>query len=175
MTIQELVSQRRAFAVLGVLAAALAVGLSTAKAGPKATVTLRVLQASEFTNGQNLLILNFERVYPNIHVDVTYVTGATAFQTLLPQLQAGNAPDVFVVTTGNTSPGSVWPLANQGYLLDLSGSPWVKRVVSRMRDLISFRKNVSQPKKVYAWPQAVGVPGIVYNVTLLNQLGLSAV
>ena len=56
-----------------------------------------------------VLIANFERVYPNIVVDATYAAQASTLNQLeLTELAAGNAPDLLSTSLGCGSPLAVW-------------------------------------------------------------------
>src|SRR5438128_969862 len=98
---QRIGMRTRIVAVL-TAAMAVAVGVSAAQAKSSETVTLRMMSITSIQQAQEVLIKNFEHAYPNIKIEPTYVVGTAAFQTLLPQLQAGNAPDIMFVQPGNT-------------------------------------------------------------------------
>jgi raffinose/stachyose/melibiose transport system substrate-binding protein len=151
------------------LAMAIAVTLAAvagASAKPNATVNLRLLYNNQGTVGMNILIANFERVYPNIHIDPTYVDGGALTQALIPQLAAGNGPDMFQMQPGFYTPVSPWALAKSGYLLDLTGAPWSKRILPTAKQWV-FYKN-----KLYAWPMNLGPHGVAYNTDMFKQMGL---
>jgi raffinose/stachyose/melibiose transport system substrate-binding protein len=146
---------------------ALCVFASTAAARPQETVTLRFSSWAETKVGWDVIIQNFERVYPNIHVDPSYVPAATFPQVLLTQLSGGTAPDLFFSSPGNADPSSIWPLAQAGKLLPLSHQPWEKRIYAPTKHDVVYNG------KVYGWPVVVGAQGVLYNVDLFKQLGLS--
>ena len=148
------------------LAAALLVGAVGASAKPKQQVTLKLLASAPSKPGHDVIIANFERVYPNIRVEATYVDSTAFNSLLLTQLQAGNEPDLFFTSLGGASNVSVFPLAAQGRLLDLSGSPWVKRV------LPDARRYSSRQHKIYALPLGYNLQGLMYNKDLFASLGL---
>jgi raffinose/stachyose/melibiose transport system substrate-binding protein len=131
-------------------------------------VTLRLFATTNVQIAQDILDKNFERVYPNIHIEATYATSPNPYaQTLLTQFQAGNAPDIIYAQPGQPEASGAWNLAASGYLLDLKGSPWLKRVPPSLKSLITYKG------KVVSWPGFIGVQGIVYNVDLFKQLGLT--
>jgi raffinose/stachyose/melibiose transport system substrate-binding protein len=154
---------------VGTVAALLAVLLTLASgASAKSNaVTLRLLYNNTGSAAMNLLIANFERVNPNIHIEPTYVDGGTPLTTtLLTQLQAGNAPDVFQMQPGFFTPISPWTLGKAGYLLNLAGSPWQKRVLPSAKNWVTYQN------KLYAWPLTLGPHGVAFNTDLFAQLGL---
>jgi raffinose/stachyose/melibiose transport system substrate-binding protein len=129
-------------------------------------VTLTLLFPTASSNALDLLIANFHRVYPDIRINPTYISNGIYAQTLLTQLQAGNAADLFYAAGGTQTIAGVWPLAASARLVDLSGSPWNKRIWPAIAAGARFQG------RTYAWPQIVSVYGVVYNVDLFNQLRL---
>ena len=113
------------------------------------------------------MVKNFERVYPNVKIEVQYAPLAQYPALLLTQMQAGNPPDVFQSTPGNLDRYGVFPLAAQGRLLDLSASPWKKRILPVMRRYVSRRG------KIYANPVAYVPFVFIYNRDLLRSIGAS--
>src|SRR5919204_624224 len=74
-----------------------------------------------------VLIANFERVYPNIKVEATYAPGNAAWYRLeTTELAAGNAPDLLGTNPGCGPPVSVCVLAKAGDLAPLVQEPWLK-------------------------------------------------
>lgn len=161
-----------AFAVLLALTLAV-IPAGTGAVTPTATgasqggqTTVRALFPTTAQQGYEILVANFERVFPNINIETQFLPSDTLGQLLITQLQAGNAPDVVHLQTGALSAAGVWPLAQQGKLLDLSNRPWVKRI------LPSAKPTASWNGKVYAWPLTMGPFGVVYNAELFQQLNL---
>jgi raffinose/stachyose/melibiose transport system substrate-binding protein len=150
--------------------ASLSLTAATGSAAPKAkhaTVTLNILQAITYKPGQELLDANFERQFPNIHINATYSDNVTLASLTLAQLQAGNGPDAFFVVEGRGAAASVWALADAGRLMNLSDRPWAKRVPA-------YAKNaVSRTGKLYGWPFSLNPTGILYSVALWKQLGMT--
>jgi raffinose/stachyose/melibiose transport system substrate-binding protein len=132
-----------------------------------AAATLHVAFSQELKPGFDAMIGNFERVYPNIHVEAQYAPNAQYPTLLLTQFQAGNPPDVFLSTPGAGSPANVWPLASQGKLLDLTGSPWQKRLYAPGRYLVSRRG------KIYGSIINTQFNGLFYNQDVLGSLGVT--
>src|SRR4029077_12456171 len=102
------------------------------------TVTISMLVNNTTQPAYNVLIPNFERVYPNIKVNVTYALPATAPQLLLTEFAAGNAPDLFGTTPGRATPTSVYELARAGDLAPLVNEHWAKRSLSPVISLSKY-------------------------------------
>src|SRR4051812_47253559 len=99
-------ASRRRRASVGVsiafaLLALLALGAGSTAARPAKTVTLTMVANSTTRPTYDVLIPNFNRVYPNIKVDVTYAgTAAETASVVTAELATGNAPDLFVTWPG---------------------------------------------------------------------------
>jgi raffinose/stachyose/melibiose transport system substrate-binding protein len=152
------------FAVGGMVAC-LCVGSAGAKS--RATVSISLLVPTTQQPAFSILIPNFERVYPDIHVEVTYLASTTIPTVLLTQFQAGNAPDMFHMQSGRGNPSAVTPLGEAGRLLDLTGEVWAKRLTPYMRPAVTVNG------RMYAYPYALYTNNVVYNVDQFKQYGLS--
>jgi raffinose/stachyose/melibiose transport system substrate-binding protein len=97
---------------------------------------------------------------------VKFVPAVQNTASLLTQLQSGNPPDVFHALAGYSDPVSVFPLASQGKLLDLTGSPWIKRTLPDIRRFLSLKG------KMYGMPVSLAVAAIPYNMDVLKSLGI---
>jgi raffinose/stachyose/melibiose transport system substrate-binding protein len=161
------VSSRLGRFVTLALATALAVtvGLSPASART-ADTTLKLLETNTTGQAWPILIANFQRVYPDIKIEASYLPGNQLSALLLTQFQAGNAPDIFHVNAGGGTPTNVWPLAVQGKLLALDGSPWIKRIFPPLKKWMSYQG------KVYGMPGSIYATGVFYNKSVFSQLGL---
>jgi raffinose/stachyose/melibiose transport system substrate-binding protein len=137
-------------------------------AGKQQDVTITLLQDPTFKPAFDILIKNFNNVYPNIHVEPTYLATSVIRNLLLTELAAGKAPDMFSLSAGNNGAAAVWPVAKAGQLLDLSQGPWVGRLGRVLRPAATYAG------KVYAQPTAAFLEGVAYNPTLFNKLGLKA-
>jgi ABC-type glycerol-3-phosphate transport system substrate-binding protein len=83
---------------------------SSARPARDDTVTITLIANTLDQTVWQVLIANFERVYPNITVDATY-TGGTAIGQLEPtELAAGNAPDLLATVPGCGTTTSVCEL-----------------------------------------------------------------
>jgi raffinose/stachyose/melibiose transport system substrate-binding protein len=154
-------------ALTAVLAAALVAGSSTAGAAGTVTLTVLVPSSGLQTGFQAVAVHNFELAYPNIKVQLDPEPSATYDQVLLTELQAGNAPDVFYTNGGSGSPVSVVPLAKAGRLVDLTKSPWAKRVPAAAASLYWIKN------KLYGLPLDLNPLGVVYNVAAFKTLGIT--
>jgi raffinose/stachyose/melibiose transport system substrate-binding protein len=164
--------KKRIYVAIALGVAALTVGLSAASAKPKAQITLTLLGSTG--GGQaatEIMVKNFERVYPNINIQDTYVDTATEMTLLLTQFQAGNAPDIFPLNPGGGTVIGIWPLATAGRLLDLTGRPWQKRIFPPALSEVSCCGNGKG--KIYGWPAVLNPFATIYNNDLFKQLGLS--
>jgi raffinose/stachyose/melibiose transport system substrate-binding protein len=125
---------RRRVVVVAAIAAIAAVS-SVVAASPATSASpsgsFSMVMNLAYKPGFDVLIGNFNRVYPNIKVNPTYLSvgGNTPFATVVPtELSAGNAPDVIWTIGGVGGPTYTQVLAKAGYLDPLDGRPWVKRV-----------------------------------------------
>jgi raffinose/stachyose/melibiose transport system substrate-binding protein len=159
---------KRMCMLVGVLLLSLPVGglVLDAAATTKDTVTLRALFPTTGQQGWQILVDNFQRVFPSIKIDVQFLPSDQLTQLVLTQLQAGNAPDLMFLNNGNFLPNSVLGLGAQGRLLDLSKRPWVRRILPSEKPYVTYRGTV------YAWPLVLGPFAVVYNTDLFTQLHL---
>ena len=111
-------------------AAALTLGAGASEARPahgSDAVTITMLATSGGKPGYDVLVRNFERVHPEIHVDISYVVLTTDLTSLeATELAAGNAPDLLTTFPGCSTPISVCTLAKAGHLAPMVKKPWVK-------------------------------------------------
>jgi raffinose/stachyose/melibiose transport system substrate-binding protein len=158
-------------ALVGVGVAALVAGVSVS-AKTHATVTLKVLAQSNGQGNPQLQAIfdKFQQQNPDIKIDATYLPiGDTYVNTLRTQLRGGNAADVFYVTPGSGGLASVLPLAKAGYIADLSGRPWAKKIPLATSAKPLYWRN----GKLYAVPINVVPVGVMYHPDVFSELGLS--
>ncbi len=156
----------------GLLALASTVALTLALTGsarPAATVTITMLANSKEQGAYQVLIPNFERIYPNIAVNVTYVSSASEAQFELTEFAAGNAPDLVPTSSGETSPISVSTLVKAGDLAPMVKKPWATR--KRSMPIVTSYSKVGAV--LYAMTPSVNPVGIMTNDALFKKLGLS--
>jgi raffinose/stachyose/melibiose transport system substrate-binding protein len=159
------------FAVGLLWGAALAFGVliaPSAQARPADTITLTMIAHVNKKPAYDVLIPNFERDYPNIKIDITYVPSigdAWALETV--ELGAGNAPDLLFTTPGSGSPNSVATLGKAGDLAPLLRKPWVRR------SLTSITSADKYGHALLSFTPAVSTWGVFTNDDLFKRLGLT--
>jgi raffinose/stachyose/melibiose transport system substrate-binding protein len=122
-------SPRVRFAGIAVAVAVFVLGVGASEARPARSdqVTISMLSVGSMPAWQ-VLVPNFERVYPNITVNVTGAGSTTGlYQLEETELAAGNAPDLLTTYPGRGTPVSVCVLAEAGYLAPMVKKPWVRR------------------------------------------------
>ncbi len=130
-------------------------------------VTISFLVGSVEQQGFDVLIPNFERVYPNIKVDVTYAPStAVLYQLETTELAAGNGPDLLTTFPGCGQPVSVCALAKAGDLAPMIKKPWVKRSLPLVTSLSKYGQGL------FAFEPTVGPDGVFANDDLFAKLGL---
>jgi raffinose/stachyose/melibiose transport system substrate-binding protein len=145
---------------------ALALGASEARPAGADSITITMLAISTNQAAYQVLIPNFERVYPNITVNATYISSSMV-NTLEPtELATGSAPDLIADFPGSTSPTSVARFAQAGLLAPLVNVPWAKRSLPA---ITSLSKNDGA---LYVFSPQVSPYGVFTNDTLFAKLGL---
>jgi raffinose/stachyose/melibiose transport system substrate-binding protein len=166
------VTQRRMQFLAGAIAAAavasLGVGASEARSAASSNeIAITMLIASNTQPGYDVLIANFERVYPNIKVNVTYAVSAPAAGQLEAiELAAGNAPDLLSTTPGCGTPMAVCTFAKPGLLAPMVDKPWAKRSLPLMTSLDKYGQGL------FAFTPTISPYGIFTNDDLFRKLGL---
>jgi raffinose/stachyose/melibiose transport system substrate-binding protein len=113
----------------------------------------------------NDVAAEFEAANPGVTVDVTGYQNEDLQRTLIPNaLQAGDAPDVFMVWPG----GEVRDQAEAGHLKDLS--PLLPDVISQLGGTV---KPWEIDGAQYALPYTFGITGIWYNKDLFAEAGIT--
>jgi raffinose/stachyose/melibiose transport system substrate-binding protein len=148
-----------------VFALALATGEARPAGNDQVTITMLVNQPPQ--PGYQVLIPNFERVYPNIKVEPTYAsTSAVWYQLETTELAAGNAPDVLGTSPGCGTPVSVCVLAKAGDLAPLVREPWLRWSLPLVTSLGKYGPGL------YAFTPALTPWGVFTNDALFRKLGL---
>lgn len=158
------------------LAAAVAlavVGVSLAGCTPASSSdgqTLSLMFDSTYRSAVEPIITAFEAENPDIKVKPTFVGAAEVGNVVPTQVQAGTIADVFIALPGpaGTSSWSVGTLSAQGALLSLSEEAWADDVPE------VWSNSVATDGEVFAYPGVVQALGAMYNVTRLDELGLTA-
>jgi raffinose/stachyose/melibiose transport system substrate-binding protein len=149
-----------------------AAALTFAVAGaarPASTVTISMLAQATDQPAFAVLIPNFERVYPDITVNVTYAPSTTIIQLEETELAAGNVPDIIPTSDGKTSQISVYELAKAGDLAPMVKKPWASR--QRSLPLVTSFSKVGPV--LYSMQPGVNPFGLFTNDALFKKLGLS--
>lgn len=164
---------RRAVAAVLLLAAALTVGVSSvaarpeAKAAATASGTITMLLDGQQEVAWREIFANFEKAYPSITVNPTYVPTSSSILELLPtELAAGNAPDLLETIPGLGTTVSVQTLAKDGYLAPIVKPAWNKYTIPLIAPLDSYKGSI------YAFEPDVDFYGLFWNTALMSKYGL---
>jgi raffinose/stachyose/melibiose transport system substrate-binding protein len=155
--------------IAAAVVAVFALGFASAEARSGASDSITIDMLAYFTEqpGYSLLIPNFERVYPNIHVNVTYAANPVEeYQLETTELAAGNGPDILAVVPGCGTPISVCTLARNGVLSALVAEPWAGRSVPMVTSLDKYGKGL------FAFTPEVAPFGVWTNDDRFKQLGI---
>jgi raffinose/stachyose/melibiose transport system substrate-binding protein len=145
---------------------ALGLGASEALAARSGQVTISLLGGPGTQFAFDVLIPNFERVYPNITVNVTYAASVAVLQQLETiELASGHGPDVLTTYPGCGNSVSVCVLGPAGYL-----APMIKAPTRRALPLVLSLDKYG-PALVAFTPQ-VAPYGVFTNNALFAKLGL---
>jgi raffinose/stachyose/melibiose transport system substrate-binding protein len=146
---------------------ALFVGASGARPAGSDQVTISMDATVTYAPGWSVLIKNFERVYPDITVNITY-RGVAALEVQLEatELAAGTAPDLLFVTLGCGTPVAVCVLARAGDLAPMIRVPWAKRSLSLVTSVEKLNG------ALYAFEPVFSPYGVFTNDGLFAKLGL---
>jgi raffinose/stachyose/melibiose transport system substrate-binding protein len=148
------------------LAAAFALVVEAGPARPSAPIMLTMLANVNKQPAYDVLIPNFERVYPNIKIDITYAPANTGSQVQSVELAGGNAPDLLLTQPGSGSVNSIAVLAKAGDLAPMIKSPWVKW---SLPSVISADK---YGQGLFAFTPGNAPYGVFTNDDLFKKLGL---
>src|SRR4051794_35635572 len=147
--------------------AALSLGVTTGTARPASGVTINMIVNAGNKPGYDVLIANFERAYPNIHVNITYpTTPEDVFNLEATELAAGNAPELLLALPGCGAPSSICVLGKAGHLAPMLKKPWSKRSLPLVTSLNKLGKGL------FAFTPLVSPMGIFTNDDRFNQLRL---
>ena len=134
-------------------------------------VTISMLVTTSTQPGWQVLISNFERVYPNIRVNATYVPpGSTINQLESIELAGGNAPDLVAgsaALAGCGSATSICALAKAGYLSPLVKEAWAKRSLPLVTSADKYGQGL------FAFTPELDPYGVFTNDDLFKKLGLT--
>jgi raffinose/stachyose/melibiose transport system substrate-binding protein len=151
--------------LVAIVALAAALG-AQAKSQRHADVTIEAVITTTYQQAMDLIIQNFNRVYPNIHVHVQYVDAGSLAALAQTEFRAGNGPDMLQLVPGYGNPIGMLNYADQGYLLDLAPQPWNARLTQ------PERVGIQQGKHVWGASTGLTVLAYMYNKDLFAQLGV---
>jgi raffinose/stachyose/melibiose transport system substrate-binding protein len=147
--------------------AALAIGPAARPTAGDA-VTISMLAYTNEQPGLNVLIPNFERVYPSIKIVVTYAGTIASLQQLeTTELATGSAPDLLTVQPACGTPISVCVLGKYGDLAPMVSKPWVKWLVPLVTSADKYAAGL------FTFSAQISPYGIFTNDALFRKLGLS--
>jgi raffinose/stachyose/melibiose transport system substrate-binding protein len=154
-------------AVLALVACTLAAVASTASATAKAS-SLKIYALTSDRTAFEAVLAVYKKSHPGLKISITYADVTPYQSTLRTQLAAGTAADVFEVWPGNGNPGAIQVLAPYHFLADLSKQPFAKREPAGIKSVTHVGG------KLYTVPLGLSGLGPIYNMSVLNQLGVSA-
>lgn len=109
----------------------------------------------------------FQEQHPEVTIKIVESPNDQHGQTMRTQLQGGNAPDLFYVVSGSGDPQSWEPLAEAGYLHDLTGQQWAADAVPETaKDLYL------QDGKQYALPVDLTAATTLMNLGAMEEIGI---
>lgn len=133
----------------------------------KADVTLTfAAQATATVIAFQALAANYERLHPNVKINVVGFPVQDYGVNMQAQFRGGNGPDMLYGAPGTGNPHGLINFAKAGYLADLTKLPFVNRLPANAKPVLGIGT------KIYAYPLDVSTFGGVYNIELFNQLGL---
>jgi raffinose/stachyose/melibiose transport system substrate-binding protein len=105
----------------------------------------------------------FEKAYPNIKLDFSYVPPNDVYQEKLQsQLLAGDAADVIMV-----DPQHVQSWGKSGYLADLGSQSWASEISAPLKPFVSYQG------KLLASPMELSPVGLYVNMDVLAKAGIT--
>ncbi|MEV0775960.1 extracellular solute-binding protein [Streptomyces sp. NPDC050428] len=146
----------------GTLLAACSGGTNTS-GGDSKTLTIASVDQGSIQD----VVDAFKKANPGVEVRLT-TSGADQYQQQIrTKLSSGTAPDVMSVWPGNGNPGATHVLAKPGYLLDLSGRPWARKLPDAVKTVAQYEG------KTYNAVFGLNGIGAVYNQDALDKAGLT--
>ncbi|MFI6692039.1 ABC transporter substrate-binding protein [Streptomyces sp. NPDC050433] len=138
-------------------------GGTNASGGDSKTLTIASVDQGSIQD----VVDAFKKANPGVEVRLT-TSGADQYQQQIrTKLSSGTAPDVMSVWPGNGNPGATHVLAKPGYLLDLSGRPWARKLPDAVKTVAQYEG------KTYNAVFGLNGIGAVYNQDALDKAGLT--
>jgi raffinose/stachyose/melibiose transport system substrate-binding protein len=160
-------TRQASFVAVAVAALSLAIASDARPSARDDTVTISMLSLYSTQPGLEVVIANFERVYRNIEVNVTYAGNVVdIYQLESTQLRGGNASDLLFLQAGCGAPIAICTLAKSGYLAPLLKKPWVRWSMPLVTSSNKYRKSL------YGFTASIAVYGLFTNDDLFKKLGL---
>jgi raffinose/stachyose/melibiose transport system substrate-binding protein len=154
-------------AAFALIALSVAVASAARPAARADTVTISILALYSAQPGLDIMIGNFERVYPQVKVNATYAGNIVdIYQLETTQLRSGSAPDLLYVQAGCGSPIAICTLARSGYLAPLLDKRWVRWSLPLLTSADKYGKGL------YGFTATVAIYGIFTNDDLFRKRGL---
>lgn len=134
--------------------------------GDSGEVKLTLMATSGARPAVEEAIKAFEASHEGVTIAPVFTDDAAMLSVLPQQLAGGNASDIFSTWPGTYSSVAAGELGRRGFLLDLSGEPWVSGIPDTMTDF------VGADGKTYFAP-LVSLPIVaIYNETAMQAAGL---
>jgi raffinose/stachyose/melibiose transport system substrate-binding protein len=128
--------------------------------------TLTIAGPSSYDLAIKAVAEQFMAENPDIKVETTTASTDQYQQTARTQLASGTAPDILYVWSGGANSMSVWNVAKEGVLEDLSNESWVDIVPEDQKDLAQY------DGKTYMLPMVYGAIGAMYNTAVYEDAGV---
>lgn len=154
----------KSIAVVGV--AVLALTACASDGGGGSDQSLRVYWATNDRAGIDAVVELYKAAHPDVDIKVDYGSNEQYQSSLRTQLQSGTAADVFYAWPGNGNPASIFGLAPEGLLADLSDSDWSADLPA---DLAPYTQ---VDGKTYLFSPVISAFASSYNQTAVDEAGL---
>jgi raffinose/stachyose/melibiose transport system substrate-binding protein len=164
----------RAFGAVAIAAAVLVAGCggdddSSESASQGGAATLKLSTEQSGGTGENPImpiVRAFEKANPGIKVEVSQTPPDQYPQILRTQLRSGTGPDLFYGSTGTGAPNSILPLAEAGFVADVSDASWVSTIPDSVKPLLEL------DGKTYMLPLEYSANGMVFNEDNFKKFGV---
>jgi raffinose/stachyose/melibiose transport system substrate-binding protein len=131
------------------------------------SVTLNVVSVDAVSFGAQIMKGNFERVYPDIKINLQILSIGPMGTLYATTFRAGNPPDVSYFVPGRGALYSPLNYADAGYLVDLAGRPLEKRIPQPL--LVGTKTG----KHLWGYTTGLAVYGVMYSIDMFKQLGVT--
>lgn len=128
--------------------------------------TLTISGPSSYDHAVSAVAEEFMKEYPEVTVTTTGASTDQYQQNTRTQLASGTASDLVYVWPGGANSMSVWNIASEGALEDLSEEPWVDMIDEDNAYLTQYED------ATYMLPMVYGAIGSMYNTDVFDEVGL---